>query len=70
MGLIEIVITICAVAQPSDCRVKHLQFVYEGSLSQCAKNAQLEIAKWIGDNPDWFATRWRCEDPQRRDKEI
>jgi hypothetical protein len=63
MNLIEIIVTVCAVSQPSHCEDKHLQFAAEISPQQCVMTAQPYIAKWIGEHPQWTPVRWRCEYP-------
>ena len=63
MGLIELVVTVCAVAQRNVCEDQHLQFAMQGSLTQCAMAAPPYIAKWIGEHPKWVAVRWHCELP-------
>jgi hypothetical protein len=63
MGLIELIVTVCAVAQPTQCEDKHLQFSSSASLNECVMNAQPYIAQWIGDHPKWMAVRWRCNYP-------
>jgi len=70
MNMIEIVLTVCAVSQPSMCEDKHLQFAAESSLRQCVMTAQPYIAQWIGAHPEWTAVRWRCEYPGKREKEA
>jgi hypothetical protein len=55
MGLIELVITVCAVASPTQCEDQ-----------QCAMAAPPYIAQWIGDHPKWTAVRWHCEYPGAR----
>jgi hypothetical protein len=67
-GFIEIVVTVCAIAQPSLCDDKHLQFVWEGSLKQCVMAAQPYIARWIGDHPQWVVKSYHCDYPGRQDK--
>ena len=59
MGLIEIILTVCAVAQPANCEDKHLQFAWEGSLRQCVMAAEPYIAQWSGEHPGWTTRRWR-----------
>ncbi len=66
MGLIEVILTVCAVSHPTKCEEQHLQFASSGSLKQCVMNAQPYIAQWIGDHPKWTAVRWRCDYPGRR----
>ena len=47
-GLIEIILTVCAIANPANCEEKYLQFAWDGSLQQCMMAAQPYIAQWIG----------------------
>ncbi len=64
MGLIELVITVCAIAAPTNCHEAHLQFAWSGSPQQCVMSAPPYIARWIGEHPKWNAVRWRCEYPR------
>ena len=52
-GFIEIVMLVCAIAQPERCEDKHLQFAWQGSLRQCVMAAQPYMAQWIGEHPQW-----------------
>jgi hypothetical protein len=61
MGLIEIVLTVCALALPDQCEEQHIQFTANMSLNQCVMMAQPYIARWINEHPKWMAVRWRCE---------
>jgi len=61
MGLVELIITVCAVAQPAHCEEAHLQLAGTGSAVQCAMAAPPYIARWIDDHPKWRAVRWRCD---------
>jgi hypothetical protein len=45
MGLIALIVTICAVSQPD----------------LCAAGAQPYIARWVGEHPNWVVARWHCE---------
>lgn len=65
MGLIELVITVCAIAQPTQCEDQRLQYASAGSLNQCAMSAPPYIAQWVGDHPKWTAVRWHCAYPTR-----
>jgi hypothetical protein len=65
MGLIEIVVTVCATANAGACREEHLQFADIGSTTQCAMMAPPYIAKWVDEHPKWTAVRWRCDYPGR-----
>jgi len=68
--MIEIILTVCAIANPANCEEKSLQFAWEGSLRQCMMAAQPYIAQWIGDHPQWTATKWTCEYPGREERKI
>jgi hypothetical protein len=63
MGLIELIVTVCTIAQPTACEDRHLQFAANGSLRQCVQAAPPYIAQWIGQHPKWHAVRWHCEYP-------
>jgi hypothetical protein len=60
MGLIELIVTVCAVSLPSQCEDQHFLFSAGMSLNQCVMNAQPYIAQWINEHPKWVAVRRRC----------
>jgi hypothetical protein len=68
VGLIELIVTVCALAQPDRCEEQHLQFAWSGSLQQCVMSAPPYIAQWIDQHPKWIAVRWRCEYPHTKEK--
>jgi hypothetical protein len=68
--LIEIILTVCAIANPSNCEEKDLQYAWEGSIQQCMMTAQPYIAEWIGQHPAWFVTKWSCDYPGSRKRKI
>jgi hypothetical protein len=61
VGLIDLIVTVCALAVPTNCEEQHLRFNWNGSLRQCTMAAPPYIAQWIGEHPKWSAVRWRCE---------
>jgi hypothetical protein len=65
MELVDLVLTVCLVANPADCHVEHLYFESRGSLTQCMFLAQPEIARWSGEHPALKVVRWKCEHPKR-----
>jgi hypothetical protein len=67
MGIVEVIVTVCAIAQPNMCEDKHLQFTSAGSLQQCVMAAPPYIAQWINEHPKWVAVRWRCDQPGKKD---
>jgi hypothetical protein len=68
MDAIALIITVCAVASPSQCEEKHLVFSSASSPQQCAMAAPPYIAQWIGQHPNWTAVKWRCEYPHSNEK--
>ncbi len=68
--MIEIILTVCAIAHPTNCEEKYLQFAWEGSINQCVMAAQPYIAEWIGKHPAWMAKKWSCDYPGSRKRAI
>ncbi|MFY9626623.1 MAG: hypothetical protein WAK03_00530 [Methylocystis sp.] len=64
MNFVELVLTVCTLAQPQACEEKKLLFSSEtGSLHGCMMQAQPYIAQWSGDHPTVHVERWRCVAP-------
>lgn len=61
--MIELVMTVCLLAAPGDCRKERLPF--DGSLITCATAGQIAAADWITMHPKWRLTRWACGLPSR-----
>ena len=59
MGLIELIVTVCALSASSQC--EDFSFPADMSLHQCVMNAQPYIAQWINEHPKWVVVRWRCD---------
>jgi hypothetical protein len=68
VGLIELIVTVCALLHPDQCEEQHLQFAASMSLQQCVMTAPPYIAQWINEHPKWVAQRWRCEYPGTRER--
>jgi hypothetical protein len=59
--MIELVIAVCMIDKPSHCKDVTLNFEGESiSAAQCMSNGQIEMAKWIGEHPNWVITKWHC----------
>jgi hypothetical protein len=69
-SLIEIILTVCAIANPANCEEKYLQFAWDGSIQQCMMAAQPYIAQWIGQHPAWITKGWSCGYPGSRKRGI
>jgi hypothetical protein len=61
MGLIWLIVTVCAASQPNLCEDRQFQIAWSGSLRQCTAGAEPYIAQWVGEHPNWVAVRWHCE---------
>jgi hypothetical protein len=60
--MIELVVAVCMIDQPATCKDVHLSFEAQGvSTHQCLMQGQFEMAKWIGEHPDWSVHRWKCQ---------
>jgi hypothetical protein len=65
MDMIDLVLTVCLVSNPSECRSEHLYFETHGSLLQCTFLAPPQIAKWSEAHPKYRVARWRCTFPHK-----
>jgi hypothetical protein len=61
MGLIELIVTVCALSLPSQCEDQHFSFLADMSLNQCVMSAPPYIAQWTNEHPGWVAVRWGCD---------
>lgn len=69
MNLVDLVLTVCLLANPTSCRTEHLYFESHGSLVQCMMLAPAEIARWSKSHPALKIVRWTCVFPPK-DREI
>jgi hypothetical protein len=59
--MIELVVAVCMIDQPSRCKDVKLNFENAGmTASQCVMTGQIEMAKWIGEHPNWVIRKWHC----------
>jgi hypothetical protein len=65
MNMVDLVLTVCLLSNPANCREEHLYFEFSGSLVRCMFMAQPEIAKWSGSHPDKKVVRWECKYPEK-----
>jgi hypothetical protein len=65
MNFVDLILTVCLVASPGECRVEHLHFESRGSLVQCIVLAPSEIARWSEDHPKLKVVRWKCAYPDK-----
>lgn len=61
--MIELVMTVCLLAAPEDCRKERLPF--NGPLRACALAGQFEAATWEANHHGWRVKRWSCGPAER-----
>ncbi len=71
MGMIELILTVCALSQPASCEEKYLTFVDQGeSLMQCMMHAPPTIAQWADQHPNIVVAKWRCSYPEKESRDL
>jgi hypothetical protein len=59
--MIEIVLSVCLLAEPQRCRDEHVTVLAENATPfQCMRYGQLESVKWSEAHPKWSIKRWTC----------
>jgi hypothetical protein len=66
--MVQIIMLVCKLAQSDMCEEQRLQFAWQGSLQRCTMAAQIYIAQWAGDHPQWEVKNFHCENPGVLDK--
>ena len=59
--MIEIVLTLCLLSEPSKCRDESIPLAQEASLWNCLLGAQIDIAKQMELRPRWGVKKWKCQ---------
>ncbi|BDV35087.1 hypothetical protein [Methylocystis iwaonis] len=71
MNFVELILTVCTLAQPNACDERRLMLESAtGSTSNCMMQAMPYIAQWSGDHPNVQVTRWRCVTPGAEGNKI
>lgn len=61
--MIELVMTVCLVLAPGDCRKERI--ASDAGLLACLTGGQAAAAEWISTHPKWRLVRWTCGVPER-----
>lgn len=64
MNMVDLIVLLCSLANPSVCQERHMLFESHGSLETCMREAQPYLAQWIGEHPDLRVARYRCDWPE------
>ncbi len=62
--MVDLIVTLCLLANPGACTDKHMLFESSGSLEACERQAQPYLATWIQQHPYFRVARYRCAWPQ------
>jgi hypothetical protein len=65
--VIALLLTVCLIGAPSDCRDHKIALVPGVTVIQCMMTAPAHIAKWSEEHPGWHVERWQCSDASRQD---
>jgi hypothetical protein len=65
MDLVQLVMTVCLIANPGKCREERLSFERRGTLLTCMFLAQSEIVKWTREHPALEVKKWKCAFPDK-----
>jgi hypothetical protein len=60
-----IILATCLITSPLTCKEVHLHVTPDQGASlqlpfYCARHGQIEVQKWIAENPGWRVERWIC----------
>lgn len=59
--MIELIIAVCMSDAPERCKNVRLNFEGERvSVQQCSLYSQMEMAKWVGEHPNWTIKKYTC----------
>jgi hypothetical protein len=70
MNFLELVMTVCTLANTNLCEDKRIRLDENVSVMECLVEAQPTMAQWVADNPNWKIMRWSCEYAQRRRTKV
>ena len=70
MNFLELIFTVCAVANANLCEDKFIALQGGMHPTACVMQAQPTLAQWALANPDWTITGWRCDYSSNRKQGI
>ncbi len=68
--MVDLIVTLCLLANPGSCRDKHLLFQSSGSLNACMREAQPYLATWIQGYPKLRIRSYRCAWPESEKTDL
>ncbi|MBV8184056.1 MAG: hypothetical protein JOY76_05145 [Hyphomicrobiales bacterium] len=70
MEFLEIVLTVCSLANAEICEDQRIIVDSRVSPQKCVMEAEPTMAQWAVEHPDWTITRWHCEYSGRRQQKT
>ncbi|HZY11853.1 MAG TPA: hypothetical protein VFE89_03710 [Beijerinckiaceae bacterium] len=70
MSFIDLILTVCTLANPAFCEETRIPYASGGTLRQCMLEAPPAIAQWSEEHPARRVVRWRCAWPGSQDEDI
>jgi len=62
MTWVDLVLTVCLASDTSVCRTEHI-LLANRTQKACMTHAQVHIAEWIGNQPEYKVVKWECANP-------
>lgn len=63
MNLVDLILLVCSLSNPSACGERHVLLQSSGSLQACMMQAPPFLAQWVEEHPNYGVQRWRCAWP-------
>jgi hypothetical protein len=65
--MIAIILSACLLSNGSVCREHRIPLPADVSAFQCMMTAQIQLARWSAEHPQWRIVRWRCRPDSQED---
>lgn len=65
MNMVDLILTVCAIANPQACQDRHVLFESSGSLRSCMMQAEPYLAQWEAQHPGLRVAKWSCQWPDQ-----
>jgi hypothetical protein len=63
--MLELVFTVCSIVHGANCHLEPLRLQADTSLIGCMMASQIEGAKWVQQNPNYYIQRATCQRANR-----
>jgi hypothetical protein len=59
--MLELILTVCTIVQGASCRMEPLLLQDGASMMNCIMATQIEAAKWVQQNPNYYVQKATCQ---------